>query len=619
MRKAVVVGFDYHAAFLRDLINEESDTWRLRFFPATRFGTLRAVTAALKADAIVSFGGPGPNMALAEIARWRNIPVIVIWSGSDIPAARRDPQLLELIKRYRFTNVAAAPWLVDELRELGIDARYVPVTAADPSPLIAALPRRFSVLSYLPEPRRAFHGEKLIYSIAREFPDVPFRVVGRGSANPVAPANVEFLGHTGDVPRVIDDSTVLLRLPEHDGKSKIVIEALARGRHVIWNHELPGVRRAQHAGEASRILRELLAEAAAGALEPNAAGYEFVSSELVRSKVAAGFENVMNTATASHTARKQAERRVAISGLDLFCAQVCEELERGQYGWSPEMLRARVRLEVATSIVKLLSCDVWYTIGSPIGDRWLHLVARILRKPKVIHWVGSDIMALYTNKRLRRFCQSPNVVNVAEVDWTIDELRRLGIDATLAPLSPRQLSRRALPLPERFTILLYLPRTRGEFYGRREYERLIRTFAKRNVRFIVVGGGDFYAPPEADVLRMGWCASLEDVYRESTVLIRFTKHDGLSLMALEALTHGRYVLWSQDFPFAQTVRSYDDIERNIADLLERFERGELETQTEAARYVAETYSPARCVARLADAWNRASRKDTHANLLAESS
>ena len=621
MRNAVVVGFDYYGDFLSKLINEQSESWRLRYYPRTRLGTMRAVLACLSADAVICFGGPGPNMAIVEAARWRNIPIVVIWAGSDVLTAQRDPQLLELLKRYRFLNLTDGPWLVDELRELGIESTYVPITGIEPAPLIAPLPQKFSVLTYLPEPRRSFYGEKLVYSIAREFPGVPFRVVGRGSRNPVAPSNVEFLGHVHHMPEIIDQSTVLLRLPEHDGKSMFVLEMLARGRHVIWNYDFPGVHHAERAGDAARILRGLLKAHEDGQLDPNIGGYQYVTTRFRRAQMAAGFAAALDNAVASRGARHSngKSRRVAISGLDLFCAQVGEELEHGAYGWSAEILRTRVRLEVATSMIKLFSCDVWYTIGSPIGDRWLHLIGRMLRKPKVIHWVGSDIMALYSNKRLRKYCQSSNVVNLAEVDWTIDELRRLGIDATLAPLSPRLSALEPVPLPDRFSILLYLPRTRGDFYGRREYERLIRTFAKRNVRFIVVGGGDFYAPPEADVSRLGWCTSLEDVYRESTVLIRFTKHDGLSLMALEALTHGRYVLWTQDFPFTLNVRSYDDIETRVTELLDRFERGELETQCDAATYVAETYSADRCVTRLAGAWSRATERRAGTQMLAESS
>ncbi len=619
MRKAVVVGFDYHGEFLSNLINERSSGWNLRYYPASRLGTIRALAACVTADAIVAFGGPGPNMALADVARRRNIPVIVVWAGSDVLTAKRDPQLLELIKRYRFINVCDGEWLVDELRELGIEATYVPVTAVQPAPHIAPLPKEFSVLTYLPEPRRTFYGERAVYSLAREFPEIPFRVVGRGRRNPIAPANVEFLGHVNDIERRIDDSTVLLRLPEHDGKSMLVLEAMARGRHVIWNYEFPHVGTAPRTADAAALLKARRDEHERGELEPNIEGHAYVSRHFQRGPLAERFTAVLDEAVAGLGERVAGRQRVAISGLELFCAQMIEELERNPYGWLPEMLRTRARLEVVASMFSLFFCDVWYSIGSPIGDRWVHFLGRVLRKPRVIHWVGSDITALYNDRRLRRFCQQPHVHNLAEVDWTIDELRRLGIDATLAPLPPRLPASQPEPLPERFTVLLYLPRTRGDFYGRREYERLIRAFAARNVRFMVVGGGDFYAPPQADVIRLGWCASLANIYRSATVLIRFTKHDGLSLMTLEALTHGRHVLWSQDFPFTTQVRSYDDIQRAISQLLERFERGELTVQAEAASYVAETYSTTRCTARIAAAWENASREHTRSKLVMESS
>ncbi len=605
MRNAIVLGFDYYGDFLSKLINEESSNWRLRYYPSTRVGTMRALLATASADAVISFGGPGPNMALVEAARRRNIPVIVIWAGTDVLTTQKQPQLLEIIKQYGFINVCDGPWLVDELRELGIEATYVPVTGIRPAEKISPLPKAFRVLTYLPEPRRTFYGEKTIYALAREFPDIPFRVVGRGGRNPIAPRNVEFLGHVHDMHRHIDESVVLIRLPEHDGKSMLVLEALARGRHVIWNYDFPTVHHAPRTHDVSRILRGLYSAHERGVLEPNHTGYKYAAENFTRAQLAAGFETVLNNATATRVVRERAHRKVAISGLPMVCAQVGEELMRGNYGWKPEYLRASVRLEVATSLIKLLSCDVWYSVGSPIGDRWLHLLAKLLRKPRVIHWVGTDITSLYSDKRLRRFCESPRVQNLAEVDWTIDELCRLGVQASLAPLPPRLPAHTTMPLPERFTVLLYLPQTRGDFYGRREYERLIRAYSKRNVRFIVVGGGDFYAPPDADVVRMGWCSSLDQVYRDTTVLIRFTKHDGLSLMTLESLTHGRYVLWSEDFPFTMHVRNYDDIERTLSELLERFERGDLPVQTDAARYVAETYAPARCVARLTDSWNRA--------------
>lgn len=604
-RRAVVVGFEYYGRFLARLVNEHSETWRLSFFGASRIETLKALIAASRADAVISFGGPSPNVALVELARSRNIPVVVIWAGTDVIASRSEPHLLEVIKAYGFTHVSDGPWLVDELRDLEIDARYVPVTAVQPVDRIAPLPEQFSVLTYLPEPRRAFYGEKFVYSIARRFPDVPFNVVGAGEPNMAAPPNVHFLGYVRDMKRRIDDSTVLLRLPEHDGKSMLVLEALARGRHVIWNYDFPGVHYVQREADAVAVLRHLRELHDRGELTPNAGAVDYTREHFTREKLARGFEGVLDSARAEQGNHAHA-RTVAISGLNLFVAQVARGVQEHEPAWNARVMRTSGRLEVLTSMLTLMKADVWYSIGAPISDRWLHLFSRILRKPRVIHWVGSEITSLGTSPRLRWFSTRPNVRNLAEVDWTIDELKRFGVDAKLAPLPPRLPAIDELtPMPDVFTVLLYVPKTRGDFYGRREYERLIRAFSKRGVRFIIVGGGECYAPPDADVVQLGWRVNLDDVYRQSSVLVRFTLHDGLSIMALEALTHGRHVLWTQDFPFATQVSSYDDLAGEIDRLLGLHEAGELGVRKDAALYVTETYGTKRCIARIAQSWNAA--------------
>jgi hypothetical protein len=604
-RNALVVGFDYYGRFLVDLINEHSTSWTLHYRSSTRVGTLLSIIDACTVDAIISFGGPGPNAPLADLARRRNIPVIVIWAGTDVLAAKADPLHLELIKNYRFTNVSDGPWLIDELRELGIDARYVPVTAIRPAAEIAEFPKEFNVLTYLPEPRREFYGERAVYDIAAAFPEIPFTVVGRGEHNPVAPRNVRFLGYVDDMQARLDRSSVLLRLPKHDGKSMLVLEALARGRHVIWNYDFPGVHYAAGVTDAVNILHDLKQAHDAGELTLNSGGYAYVTQGFRRPQLASQFEGVLDGAMRSRPSHAHPQRRVAISGLELFTAQIARELERRPNGWRGDPLRLRGRLEVANSMIALTASDVWYSIGTPIGDRWLHLFARLLNKPRVIHWVGSDIISLRTNPGLRRWCQSRGVHNLAEAAWTIEELRSFGIQAKLAPLPPRILATRAQALPAVFTVLFYLPKTRGDFYGRREYERLIRAFAGRNVRFYIVGGGECYAPPTANVTRLGWLTSLRRVYADTTVLVRFTARDGLSLMTLEALAHGRHVLWTKEFPFVTHVRTYDEMQQALSELLGAHERGELEPQDQASRYIAQTYSPQRCMEAIVSTWDEA--------------
>ncbi|HKU68026.1 MAG TPA: hypothetical protein VJP85_09635 [Candidatus Baltobacteraceae bacterium] len=617
-RRAVVVGFDYYANFLAHLVNEHSTQWRMHAFSASRFGTIRALLALRRADALISFGGPGPNVALVEAARRRNIPVIVIWAGSDVIKAQDDPFELQVVKQERFYHLSDGPWLIEELALLGVQAEYEPVTAVRSEGPLQPLPRQFRVLTYLPEPRRDFYGASVIYEAARAMPDVQFDVVGAGAPDPKASANVAFHGVVTDMPRRIDESVVLLRAPEHDGKSMLVLEALARGRHVVWNYEFPHVHTARGTQAVIEQLRALRARHEAGKLELNRAGRDFVLEHFGRADVAARFERRLDDAAARQAALAQRRaHRVAISGLGLFCAQIADHVRAVVPDWETRLLRTNSRLEVFTSILTLLSCDVWYSIGSPVTDRWVHLVARLLRKPRVIHWVGSDIASLNEHPQLRALLSSSNVIHLAEVSWSAEQLRSFGFEPRIAPLPPRHYEARSLPLPERFTIMLYVPRTRSDFYGRRAFERLMQHLHGEAIRYVIVGGGSIDAPPGTDVVNLGWRDNLYDAYKDVSMLIRYTPHDGLSLMVLEALSFGRHVLWTQPFPFVRTISSYSDMEREVRALLALARRGELQPQQSASTLVQEQFAPEACTRVIAQAWNDALHPQLPSHLVAE--
>ncbi len=604
-RRGVVIGFPYYGRYLAQLMNERSDHWKLEYHGETYLARLRSLLEMRRCDALICFGGPAPDAAVAEVARRYGVPMLVIWAGSDVLTAAGDPGLLEIIKQEGYHNIADGPWLVDELRELGIEATYFPVTAVQAPETLTPLPREFRVVTYLPEPRRTFYGEKAVYAVARACSDITFYVVGKGHANPAAPPNVRFLGHVHNMPHVIDESTVLLRLPEHDGKSMLVLETLARGRHVIWTYDFPHVNRVNSMTEAIEQLRALKDAHKRGALEVNRDGYEYAKSEFSREKIASLFEGVLDGMVREHKpAPARAAQSVAISGFPLFSAQVARGARWAAPEWDAHILRGGSRLARLVAGLQLMRSDVWYCIGSPIPDRLLHIIASLTRKRRVIHWVGSDVDALRSQPSIRRLCASDNVKHLAEVDWMVDELASFGVRASLAPLPPQvRVPERIPPLPELFSVLVYVPRSRGDFYGRREYERLFRHFIGKPIRFIVVGGGSVFVPPGADVEVIGWKTDLADVYDRTSALLRFTRHDGLSLMALEALCYGRHLIWSQDFPFGTCARTYADCERALERLLQLHLDGALQPQYDAARYVRDTYDVRRCVERIAGYWD----------------
>jgi hypothetical protein len=603
-RRAVVVGFDYHAKYLARVLNEHSKRWRLRAFPSSRRGVLGALWALRRCDVLISFGGPSPSVVLAEAAHAAGIPVLVVWAGSDVTIAAQNPFDLAVTKRHGYDNVAVAPWLVDELNEIGIKAKTLAVGAVKTVDKISPLPKVFRVLTYLPEPRREFYGAKRVYDLARRLPGARFTVLGPGNADHNAPDNVTFAGHVHDVPARIDASTVLLRLTDHDGASVLVLETLARGRHVVWTHGYPGVRVANDADQAFAVLSDLYEKHRQGTLEPNFTGLTFVQQHFSPEDVANKFEAHLNSLVDARPAHRNGhrDRKVAISGLGLFSAEVAKHVERRGGQWKPTILSTNSRVEVLASLFTLLRSDLWYSIGSPVTDRWVYLFARLLRKPRVIHWVGSDIEYFRKTTELHKQFRSGAIKHLTEVTWTADELRDLGLSSEIVPLPLRHYSGAIKPLPKRFTILLYLPKTRPEFYGKREYERMLRHFASSNIRVFVVGGARLEAPDGVEVHNLGWRDDLRAIFEEVTVLIRLTPRDGLSLMVLEALSFGRYVMWSKPFPYAIQIRSRLDLVDSVQALLDRHNAGALEPQLEAAEMIRAEYSSEQVVDKILAAW-----------------
>jgi glycosyltransferase involved in cell wall biosynthesis len=190
-------------------------------------------------------------------------PVVWHWIGSDVlgyrhslgtPAGRVNRWAARM---RRSVHLADSPELADELRPLGIDSEVVRLLPGAVEAEIEPLPGQFAVLSYWSDGRRAFYGGDLVLQLAERFPDVPFRVAGADGVGVSASDNVEFLGYRDDLSEVYRRSTVLIRMPEHDSLSAMVLEMLARGRHVIYNKEFPGCMRATNVDEAMDALEKL--------------------------------------------------------------------------------------------------------------------------------------------------------------------------------------------------------------------------------------------------------------------------------------------------------------------------------------------------------------------------
>jgi hypothetical protein len=96
------------------------------------------------------------------------------------------------------------------------------------------------VLIYLPTNRGRFYGEEVVTSTIQANPDMRFVVVADAEHRFAGYQNVESLGWVKNMGPVYDTTGCLLRITQHDGLPRMVIETLLLGKYVIYSHEFPG-------------------------------------------------------------------------------------------------------------------------------------------------------------------------------------------------------------------------------------------------------------------------------------------------------------------------------------------------------------------------------------------
>jgi hypothetical protein len=201
-------------------------------------------------------GGALGRGRLVALARRLNIPAVVHWVGSDLLDARRYlTHSRSLIHSLEGANHwAVAPWLVEELAQIGIESRLMPLPCSSLRRYLAQppppLPDHLTVLSYLPDEKPELYRRDWLLQLAQDLPAVHFFIVG-GSGVGLAsvPPNLRFLGHIKDLGLIYGQTSLLVRVVAHDGAPRMVQEALALGRQVIWSYSAPGICQARSYAE----------------------------------------------------------------------------------------------------------------------------------------------------------------------------------------------------------------------------------------------------------------------------------------------------------------------------------------------------------------------------------
>ena len=230
-------------------------------------------------------------MALADgglphINHWIGTEVLDLLQGVGSPEEKQRIQGIDV-------HLACAPWIAEELKQLAIEARVVPIVSFDRKTTLDDPPPGHAVLTYLLQGRAQFYGVDAVSVAADTFPHIPFYIVGNDGRGETARDNLVYLGWlSGDeMEELYRKCSILLRCPRHDGLSMMVVEALGKGKEVIYNHPYPHCRLARSTAEVICLLHKITESQP----KANVEGHRFVNDNLSKRVVGAQMRTVLES------------------------------------------------------------------------------------------------------------------------------------------------------------------------------------------------------------------------------------------------------------------------------------------------------------------------------------
>lgn len=281
--------------------------------------------------------------------------------------------------------------------------------------------------------------------------------------------------------------------------------------------------------------------------------------------------------------------RVAVHGLPFFCRKLLALLNCDR--WDVRYHYPKTLADKLWLANDLRSCDLAYTWGGRITMGKFLWAARCFGKRKiVVLWSGSDV--LYAQRQYAKGKVDSWVadkIHWAVSPWLAEEVRTLGIACEYVQASFVE-AIVPVPLPENFSVLVYVPNCdHGDLYGWGQIAEVAQSLP--NVEFTLVGcqqGQQLHAPSNVKVY--GRISDVGPFFRQATVVWRPVRHDGLSFMVLEALAHGRHVVYSCPFAACRQATTAQEARHEIQRLLELHNSGRLLMNEGGIRLIAREFA-----------------------------
>ncbi len=291
--KIGIIGLPYYALKLTRELNAFSEKHRYVHFDTyySRKGKLRFLLAVNSLDAVVSINGSLLPSRVFSMVLKRGKKLIMNWSGTDVLHAIKAYNEGKYVREYyeKAIHICQAPWIRDELASIGIQATLIHFQYFD----VQTIPQwqEFGVVTRIGASREQFYGIDAVFEAAKKCPDVPVIIAGIDGYEKPAPANVQYIGWTDRFAEWMKRFPVFLRLPEHDGLSTAVLEALAMGAYPLYKYDFPGAIQVCDAEDIADALQQFKVRFDRNELKPNEAGMDYIAGHHRKQEVLTAFEN----------------------------------------------------------------------------------------------------------------------------------------------------------------------------------------------------------------------------------------------------------------------------------------------------------------------------------------
>lgn len=235
----------------------------------------------------------------------------------------------------------------------------------------------------------------------------------------------------------------------------------------------------------------------------------------------------------------------------------------------------------------LLKTDAVYKIGYFRPSAPYYLIARLLKKKIIVHWIGSEVLDLKGSHSL------PIHGSFSVSNELVNELDSYNIHSSWLPLFfPIELSNQIKykVTASSHGVLFYMVKNQEEFYGLKYLLLLANNF--KNVPFYLIGSSNMLFNNE-NIINMGYLneQSLGNLFSRITLYVRITEHDGLSQLMLRSLLLGKEVITNTEHPFVNYFNPLSSNEKDLIQMMSQILDNKPKLNKGGIDYVNEFYKP----------------------------